>query len=232
MDQKKKKIIIGLPGNTFTNNFVISWTRALYALWESGKYDVVVAPGSSSFVPFARMRTMGLDVLRGFDQKPFNDIDYDLYITIDSDMVFSPKNLIDLIENTEIHPVVAGYYMMSDLNSTVVVKDWDTEHFAKNGTFQFMTQNDINTWSSATGSRFIPVSYVGMGFFAIKKEVLNKLKYPYFNADLQKIIGSNGKELVDMCSEDVAFCKNIQNAGYEIFVDSTLRIGHEKSLII
>ena len=117
MDQsevKKKRIIVGLPGTTFTNNFLISWTRTLYALWELNKYEIIVAPGTSSFVSFARMKTLGLDVLRGSEQKPFNDMDYDIYITLDSDVVFTPQNIIQLIESTEIHPVVAGYYMMSD----------------------------------------------------------------------------------------------------------------------
>lgn len=229
---KKKKVIIGLPGSSFTNNFLISWTRTLYALWQSEKYEVIIAPGSSSFVSFARMKTLGLDVLRGKDQKPFNDTEYDVYITIDSDIVFSPQNIIDLIESTETHPVVAGYYMMSDCKSLAVVKDWDTTYFSKTGTFKFMTIEDINSWKSATGSNYIPVSYVGMGFFAITKEVLNKLKYPYFNSELQKIVTEDGKELVDMCSEDVSFCKNVQSLGYEIFVNTEIRVGHEKSLII
>ena len=79
---KKKRIVIGIPGSSFSNHFLISWTRSLYALWESGKYEVIVSPGTSSFVPFARMKTMGLDVLRGQDQKPFNGLEYDIYITI------------------------------------------------------------------------------------------------------------------------------------------------------
>lgn len=230
--EKKKKIIIGLPGTQFTNNFLISWTRTLYALWESNKYEVVVAPGCSSFVPFARMKTMGLDVLRGKDQKPFNDIEYDVYITIDSDIVFTPQNIIDLIESTSIHPVVAGYYMMADCKSLAVVKDWDTDYFSKTGTFKFLNLDDINNWKNTTGSSYIPVSYVGMGFFAITKEILNKLSYPYFYTELQKINTSDGNQLVDMCSEDVAFCKNIQSIGYEIFIHTDIRVGHEKSLVI
>lgn len=232
MSTIKKKIIIGLPGTTFTNNFVISWTRALHVLWESGKYEVLIAPGSSSFVSFARMKTLGLDVLRGPDQKPFNDIDYDIYITIDSDIVFTPENLINLIESTNNHPVVSGYYMMADCKSLAIVKEWDTEYFSKHGTFEFMTLKDLDTWTKATNSEYIPVSYSGLGFFAIKKEVLSSLKYPYFNCELQQITSSDGKVLIDICSEDVALCKNIQAIGYQIFINSKIRVGHEKHLVI
>lgn len=229
---RKKRVIIGIPGSSFSNNFLISWTRTLYALWESGKYEVIVAPGVSSFVSFARMKTLGLDVLRGKDQKPFNDMDYDVYITIDSDIVFAPEHIIELIENTEVHPVVAGYYMMSDCKSLVIVKDWDTDHFAKNGTFEFLTPEYITNWKKETGSKFMEVSYVGMGFFAVRKEVLNTLSYPFFNGDLQKITKDDGTELVDLSSEDVNFCKNLQAAGHTVYVNVDLRVGHEKPVII
>ena len=229
---RKKRVIIGIPGSTFSNNFLISWTRTLYALWESGKYEVVVAPGVSSFVSFARMKTLGLDVLRGKNQKPFNDMEYDVYITIDSDIVFAPEHIVELIENTEIHPVVAGYYMMSDCKSLVIVKEWDTDHFAKNGTFQFLTPEYITNWKSETGSKFMEVSYVGMGFFAVRKEVLNTLSYPFFNGELQRIAKEDGTELVDLSSEDVNFCKNLQAAGHTVYVNVDLRVGHEKPIII
>jgi len=35
-----------------------------------------------------------------------------------------------------------------------------------------------------------------------------------------------------MCSEDVAFCKNITDAGYDVIVNTTLKVGHEKQLVI
>lgn len=229
---RKKRVIIGIPGSSFSNNFLISWTRTLYALWESGKYEVIVAPGVSSFVSFARMKTLGLDVLRGKDQKPFNDMEYDVYITIDSDIVFAPEHIIELIENTEVHPVVAGYYMMSDCKSLVIVKDWDTDHFAKNGTFEFLTPEYITNWKKETGSKFMEVSYVGMGFFAVRKDVLNTLSYPFFNGELQKITKDDGTELVDLSSEDVNFCKNLQAAGHTVYVNVDLRVGHEKPVII
>lgn len=230
--QRKKRIIIGLPGSEFSNNFLISWSRALFTLWETGKYEVIIAPGDSSFVSFARMKTLGLDVLRGKDQKPYNGMDYDVYVTLDSDMVFKPEQLIELIENTEIHPVVAGYYMMADLNSFAAVKDWDTTFFAKHGSFQFLNTQTLNEWKNETGASFMPVSYVGMGFMACRKEALDSLKYPFFNSELQKVTKEDGTELQDICSEDVAFCHNLQKAGYTIYMNTNLRVGHDKRIVI
>jgi len=54
-----------------------------------------------------------------------------------------------------------------------------------------------------------------------------KLKYPYFSYPLIEIDG-----LRETCSEDVSFCKNLTDAGFEITVNTTLRVGHEKTLVI
>jgi len=228
-----KRIILAVPGDTFTSNFLLSWTQTLYTLWKSGKYEILVSPGTSSFVSFARMKTLGLSVLRGKDQKPFdNKIDYFAWITIDSDIVFRPESLLELLAALEIEPVVAGYYSMADGKSFAVVKDWDTEYFKNNGTFKFLQKPDIDQWQNETKDVFMPVSYSGLGFFGARKEVLDALKYPYFDTPLQQIDGPDNLQLVDICSEDVAFCKNIQAAGYTIQLHTGLRVGHEKRVIL
>jgi hypothetical protein len=233
IQQPKKRIVLAIPGDKFSTNFLISWTRTLYALWDSGKYEVIIAPGVSSYVSFARMKTLGLDVLRGKDQKAFGgNLDYFAWVTIDSDVVFTPESMFELLASLEVHPVVAGYYCMADGKSFAVVKDWDTEYFAKNATFQFLEKESIEQWQKDTQQLFMPVSYSGLGFFGARKEVLESLKYPFFDAPLQHIQGVNGVELVDLCSEDVAFCKNIQAAGYTIHLHTNLRVGHEKPIIL
>lgn len=228
----KKRVVIGLPGDNFSSKFLISWTGALNVLWETQRYDLIISPGVSSFVSFARMQTLGLDVLRGVSQKPFNNIDFDVWITIDSDIIFTPNQLIDLIESTEIHPVVSGMYRMSNLTNYAIVKDWDTTYFAKNGTFEFLTPEFVEKWKQETGLKFMPVHYAGMGFFAMKRDVLKRMTYPYFNSDLQEIITEDGVILRDMCSEDVAFCKNIHKLGIPIVINTDIRVGHHKLISI
>ena len=80
--------------------------------------------------------------------------------------------------------------------------------------------------------KYISVAYNGMGFFACRKGVIEKLKYPYFSYPLIEIEAEDGKILRDMCSEDVAFCKNLTDAGFEITVNTDLVVGHEKTLVI
>lgn len=230
--EKKKRVVIGLPGRDFSSNFLISLVRALYVLWESQKYEVIICPAYSSFVSFSRMKTLGLDVLRGIAQKPFDGMPYDVYVTIDSDVIFNPDQLIQLINDTDIHPVVSGVYRMSDLQHIACVKDWDTDYFLQKGTFEFMTLETLKAWKEETKQKFMEVSYNGLGFFACRKEVLDAMQYPYFHTELQEIITPEGKVIRDICSEDVAFCKNIQKAGFQVYVDTDIIVGHEKPLVI
>ena len=242
----KLRVIIALTGDNFSQAFLLSWTEALYTLINSNRYQIIISNGKSSFVPFARMQTLGLNVLRGKNQKPFEGLDYDIYVTIDSDIIFTPNQLIELIECAQIHPVVGGYYMMQNNSNFATVKEWDTSYFLKNGTFEFLKATDLEPFikeyqkqlTELQNTTFIPppqfikVAYTGLGFFACRKQVFDKLTYPFFNQDLQYLKGEDGKEIIDMCSEDVAFCKNIQAAGFDIMLNTRLRVGHEKRMIL
>jgi hypothetical protein len=227
-----KKVIFALPGDNFSSKFLIAWTSTISKIWDMRKYEIMISPATGSFVSFVRMHTLGLDTLRGDKQKPFDGHNFDVWITIDSDIVFTPEQVIELIESTDHHPVVAGMYRMADLTNFAFVKDWDLTFFKKNGAFKFSTPEEIETWKKETGFKYYPVVYTGMGFMAIKKEVFDKMKYPYFDSETEVIQCEDGKVIRDICSEDVAFSKNIIKAGYEIMINTDIRVGHIKPLVI
>ena len=154
-------------------------------------------------------------------------VEYDVWLTIDSDIFFTPENIIELVEDTDKYPVVSGLYRMTDLKHYAAVKEWDMDQFKKSGTFDFLKVEDTDTFE-----KYMKVAYNGMGFFACRKGVIEDLKYPYFSYPLIEMETEDGTVLRDMCSEDVAFCKNITDAGFEVIVNTTLRVGHEKTLVI
>jgi hypothetical protein len=178
------------------------------------------------------MATLGLDVLRGEEQKPFDGQPFDVWVTIDSDIVFTFEQVEKLIESTVEHPVVAGMYRMSDLVNYAFVKDWDETYFKTNGTFQFIKPEEVAKWKEEMDVKYFPVVYSGMGFMAIRKEVFDNIKYPYFDSEVMTITTEDGKVIRDICSEDVSFCKKITQAGYQIMVNTDIRVGHIKPLII
>ena len=222
-----KTVVVALPGREFSGNFLKNWTQTLIQLTKRG-YNVVVINEYSSYVPFSRMKTLGLDVLRGASQEPFGGVlQYDVWLTIDSDIFFLPEQVIELIEDTDKHPVVSGLYRMADLEHYTAVKEWDMDYFKKHGTFESLKVKDLDT-----SEKYMKVVYNGMGFFACRKGVIENLKYPYFSYPLIEMETEDGKVLRDMCSEDVAFCKNLKDAGYSVIVNTSLRVGHEKMLVI
>ena len=222
-----KTVAVALPGREFSGNFLKNWSQTLLTLTQKG-YKIIMLNEYSSFVPFSRMKTLGLNVLRGATQVPFNgEVHYDVWLTIDSDIFFIPEQVIELIEDTDKYPVVSGLYRMSDLQHYAAVKEWDMDHFKKYGTFEFLKVKDLDT-----SEKYMKVAYNGMGFFACRKGVIENLKYPYFSYPLIEIETEDGKVLRDMCSEDVAFCKNLKDAGYPVIVNTSLRVGHEKTLVI
>jgi hypothetical protein len=228
MTTPKKKIVISLPGNNFSKNFLMCWTNLITKLSNS-KYNIMFTCEYSSFVPFARMKTLGLNVLKGPKQKPFDgNFEFDVWVTIDSDIIFTYEQFIELVESTELYPVVSGIYKMSNVVDFACVKDWDIDYFKKTGNFKFISENDI-----AKMDKFEEVAYNGMGFFACKREIFNKLQYPYFHRELEEIKDKDGNVIItEMCSEDVAFCKNLSDAGIKIIVNTKLIVGHEKLFVI
>jgi hypothetical protein len=229
---RRKKVVFALPGDNYSSKFLISWTSTISRLWDNQKYDIMISPATGSFVPFVRMHTLGLDVLRGIEQKPFNGENYDIWVTIDSDVIFTPEQIEELIESTNVHPVVAGMYRMSDLANYAFVREWDTSYYLKEGTFKFSTPSEVDEWKKETELKYMPVAYTGMGFMAVRREVIDRMQYPYFYAPLEELVKEDGTVIRDMCSEDVAFSKNIRALGYEIMVNTDIRVGHNKSLVI
>ena len=68
------------------------------------------------------------------------------------------------------------------------------------------------------------------GYFArIQKGVFEKLPYPWFAPKMQ-VFESGAVQ--DMCGEDVSFCLDAIEEGYEIWCDPRIRVGHEKTRII
>ena len=222
------KVIFAFPGRSFSGNFLRQWSETLMVLSQKG-IDVRMVQEYSSFVSFSRMKTLGLDVLRGKEQKPFGGhVEYDVWFTIDSDIYFTPEQVLELIEDTKTHPVVSGYYRMQDMKHYAAVEDWDLEYFKENGTFKFITVDDMKQKKD----KYIKVAYNGMGFFACRKGVIEKMEYPYFDHEVFEFENKDGTVIRDMCSEDVAFCKNLNKAGFDVVVNTTLHVGHEKTLVI
>ena len=61
----KKTVVFCVPGRTFSNNFLQSWTETLSDLLKSGHFNVLLSNEYSSCVHIARAKCLGLSVDRG-----------------------------------------------------------------------------------------------------------------------------------------------------------------------
>ena len=104
---------------------------------------------------------------------------------------------------------------------------YDNTELLKNGHYDFFTIDKINSFLKKK-QRYVPIEYAGMGWMLIKKGVIEKIKYPWFFRGTEEFAPG----IVDMVSEDVAFCKNIKEAGYKIMLDTKIHVGHIKTVVI
>ena len=138
MEPPKKNVIIAFPGKEFSGTFLMQWSESLLKLTQLG-YKIALTSDYSAYIPFTRMMTLGLDTMRGNEQKPFDGkVEYDVWVTIDSDVIFTPKHLIELIEDTDKYPVISGMYKMANSKYIAAVREWNLAHFIKNGVYEFI----------------------------------------------------------------------------------------------
>ena len=78
-----------------------------------------------------------------------------------------------------------------------------------------------------TEKGLIEVDFVGLHFALMKPGVLEAVGYPWF-MPYNRVVGQ--KQFFPC--EDIGFCLRARGAGVRIFVNPSIRVGHEKSQVI
>ena len=88
--------------------------------------------------------------------------------------------------------------------------------------------SDFDAWKRENpDTKYKNVAYSEMKFFGVRSEVLNAMKYPHFEYD--PVDGAATRELL---TNEMAFCKNIKLAGYDIMVNTEIVVGNEVRVIV
>lgn len=220
-----KKVIFALPGREFSGRFLQGWTELVYACLQNG-IQPIMSQHYSPLLYYVRNMCLGGDNLRGVDQKPFDgQFKYDYIMWIDSDIVFTPEHFFKLLNHDK--EIVSGLYMMSDNTHYATVQDWDDEFFLKHGHFQFLNRDLVQEKKG----KLFTADYTGFGWILIKNGVFESLQYPWFQPVWTEY-NINGKIVRDFTMEDVAFCKMIKEKGYDVWIDPTVIVGHEKIVVL
>ena len=235
---KGKKIVFCLPGRGCSYIFLKNFVQLCFDMVQNGM-SIQISQDYSSMVNFARCKVLGANVLRGPDQKPWDGaLEYDYQLWIDSDIVFDSSKfwqLCDLAcpgvdETGAVQPdkgISAGWYVTEDGKTTSVAHWLEEDDFRKNGG----VMNHETTESINKRKKPFTVDYTGFGWVMIKNGVFEneKIKYPWFAPKMQEF---ESGAVQDMCGEDVSFCLDAIEAGYDIWCDPRIRVGHEKTRIL
>ena len=250
-----KKIVFCLPGRGVSYTYLKNFVQLCFDM-VSNQMSVQISQDYSSMVNFARCKCLGANVLRGPDQIPWDGkLDYDYQLWIDSDIVFNTEKfwqLLDLalpaeavtqeditddegkvtgmrqiINNEHEREIAAGWYSTEDGKTTSVAHWLDEDDFRSNG--GVMNHEMVDGISKR--KKPFTVDYTGFGWVLIKKGVFEdeKMTYPWFAPKMQ-VFESGAVQ--DMCGEDVSFCLDAMDAGFEIWCDPRIRVGHEKTRVI
>jgi hypothetical protein len=189
------KVWIILPGTTCSHRFLQCWTDSLAQLWTIQRYHIRVTIGCTE----GDSATYG--ILKG--HCPFVPELYDVAVIIESTVTFTADNLVNLIEGTRIHPVVAAYYAMPDEIYVCSQNSFGT--YAKLAEIEAYAANPVH--------RYISVSHTGVGCMAARKTVIDVM-IPATKAGTW--------DLSNACIE----------ANISVVIDSMTRIGHEVTKIV
>ena len=222
---KGKAIVFCLPGRGVSYTFLKNFVQLCFECVQQGA-SIQISQDYSSMVNFARCKVLGANVLKGPDQLPWQGkLNYDLQLWIDSDIVFNLEAFYKLVWMNK--DIAAGWYCTEDGRTTSVAHWLEEDEFEQNGG----VMNHEMVDGIQKRRKPFTCDYTGFGWVMIKKGVFEHpdMKYPWFAPQMQ-VFESGAVQ--DMCGEDVSFCLEAIKAGFEIWCDPTIRVGHEKTRII
>jgi len=171
---------------------------------ETKSIDYTYRRGAGSNVSYVRERC--LRPLRPGTTRPkvpfFGELPYDYIMWIDSDIAFEPQHFWKLVENDV--DIVAGAYKS------------DQETYSSE-VYQRPPVNDL-----------IEAVWAGMGFMLIKKGVFEKIEPPWFQT---RTIDIDTKK-DQFVTEDIYFCQRAREAGFKIWINPEVAVGHMKEHLL
>ena len=168
------------------------------------------------------------------DQPPLGGLDYKNLVWVDSDNHISAEQIERLVSCDV--DIAAGWYKKGP-GEEISCGYRDMEYFKeedklllrqplKNYKIRPLTIKDIQKHSE-----LIDVDYSGLGLMVMKKGVMESLTYPWF---ISWVIEwkENGAQMAEIITDDDGLCIQLQDRGFQIWVDPGVQIGHEKSVIL
>jgi len=206
-------LIIATPGHSVMTAYLRSLLAATQELNRLG-ISWAFSSEYSSHVADAREMTLNGDNQNDpSEQRPFKgEVTYDKILWIDSDIAFTPQDVIKAYESP--YDIVSGAYMLGS-GEVVAYK----ELFGQGYT--------VTQVKEMTGP--IKIFGAGMGFMAVKSGIFESLSRPWFQSPTVTT-ERDGKEFTfPIMGEDLSFCYRANQAGFEVWLDPSIKLTHHKT---
>lgn len=213
-------IVIATPGNKLESGYVKSLLATVHIL-QANNISWLFQNEYASLVTNAREATItGSRNLEVFNTSPGKgQYTYDKIFCIDSDIVWNPEHFIKLLQSD--YDLISGVYFESQGADAMI-------HRNKND-YRPMTREEVASQQQV--EEIFPVYGVGLGFMCIKSGVFESLKRPWYGlGKVQQEVDGIIYELP--LGEDLYFCERVAENGYQVYVDSSVIVGHIKSNIV
>lgn len=150
----------------------------------------------------------------------FLNSDADVLLFVDDDIIFKPEDATSICQEAdERKAIVGGAYVLKQPGGG----QFTTKLLKENKSLPFGKSGGIHE-----------VRLVATGFMAISRAVFTELSkttplcktqeggyYPFFNPYVKEIDGN----MIDL-SEDWAFCEKAREAGFKVYCDTRIKLGH------
>jgi hypothetical protein len=209
-------LIIATPGHSVLSGYLRSLLAATQELNKRG-ISWAFSQEYASHVADAREITLNGDNRNDpTEQRPFKgEVTYDKILWIDSDIIFTPEDVIKSYESP--YDIVAGAYMIAS-GEVVVYRKLFGPGLSKDEVMS-MTEPE-------------KVFGAGMGFMAVKSGVFESLTRPWFQSPVVTTQIDEKDFTFPIMGEDLSFCHRAGEAGFEIWFDPSLKLIHHKTFKI
>lgn len=203
------KLRIGIPYSNQSNISDIT-LRSINSLKSIQGLDIYVAKVQGSEIPFARNACINENKSSLCRQ---NIKGFDYFLALDSDIGFSPQDIINLI-NRKL-PIVSGLYPFKHKRDQAVA-----------GYFNILGQVDNARHIKMSESGLKKVHWFGGGFILISAETFSQLEYPWFRNEVFSFYDKQGQRNQILSGDDVGFCINAHKCGIPLYVDCDCKLQH------
>ena len=212
-EPKAKIILFCIPGREFKSRFLLSWSDLLLQCIMNG-YRPILCQENDKNLYICRNKCLGGNILSNdVEQKPFQGkVNYDYLVWIDPHVTFTYKDIEKLLESP--HDVTSGLYTFNE-QITNVVPNFNYEFYQQNGTFNFLTYDNLVNVQKED-NRYFPAEFVDMGWMCFKSGVAERLQYPWFEPNTTQPVG--------LFTDTYAYCMKLKEAGVQIMVDSNTKM--------